>query len=89
MAQRYRSSADDRSNQNPVFRAVTGYAKNVGKEARDVYRTWSAAQSMGMQVGPGTDARANELGGYVYKQLGQLGGSVIGRKYNKKGKRIN
>jgi hypothetical protein len=67
----------------------SSYLGNIGKEARDVYRTWSAAQSMGMQVGPGTDARANELGGYVYKQLGQFGGAILGKKYDKKGNQTN
>jgi len=67
----------------------SSYLGNIGKEAKDVLKTWSAAQSMGMQVGPGTDARASELGGYVYKQIGQLGGAVLGKKYDTKGNQTN
>lgn len=90
MANKPRSRADDKSRQNPSFRSsIAGYVKNVGKEARDVVRTYKALDEMSNTPGPGTDAKANQLRGYVDKQLGQLGGAIIGRKYNKKGKRIN
>lgn len=85
-----RLSGDDKSRQNPSFKSsIAGYVKNVGKEARDVVRTYRAVTEMSNTPGPGTDARANQLRGYLDKQFGQLGGAIIGRKYNKKGKRIN
>jgi hypothetical protein len=85
-----RSSGSDKSRQNPSFRSsIAGYVKNVGKEARDVVRTYRAVDEMANTPGPGTDARASQLRGYLDKQFGQLGGAIIGRKYNKKGKRIN
>jgi hypothetical protein len=43
---------------------------------------------MQMQYGPGTDTRANQLNGYVGKQFGQLGGAILGKRYDKKGNRI-
>jgi hypothetical protein len=67
----------------------SSYLGNIGKEARDVYRTYSAAVDMGMQYGPGTDTRANQLRGYVYKQIGQFGGAILGKKYDAKGNQTN
>ena len=66
----------------------SSYLGNIGKEAKDVYRTWSASVDMGMQYGPGTDTRANQLRNYTYKQIGQLGGAILGKRYDKKGNRI-
>jgi len=43
---------------------------------------------MSNQVGPGTDARANQLSDYVYKQVGQLGGAILGKRYDAKGNQI-
>lgn len=67
----------------------SSYLGNIGKEARDVVRTYLAAVDMGMQYGPGTDTRANQLDGYVNKQIGQLGGAILGKKYDAKGNQTN
>jgi hypothetical protein len=67
----------------------SSYFGNIGKEARDVYRTYSAAVDMSNRVGPGTDARANQLSDYVYKQIGQLGGAILGKRYDAKGNQTN
>ena len=66
----------------------SSYFGNIGKEAKDVLRTANALIDMQMQYGPGTDTRANQLNGYVGKQLGQLGGAILGKRYDKKGNRI-
>jgi hypothetical protein len=67
----------------------SSYLGNIGKEAKDLLRTASAAFDMSLQYGPGTDTRANQLRGYTDKQFGQLAGAILGKKYDKKGNQTN
>ena len=67
----------------------SSYFGNIGKEARDVVRTFKAVNEMQNTPGPGTDARASQLRGYLDKQFGQLGGAILGKKYDKKGNQTN
>lgn len=82
MASKPRKSADDKSNQNPVFRSVSGYAKNVVKEAKDFGRAWKDVNQKMNEVGPGTDTAANKARKNQDAQMGQFFGAVLqGRRY--------
>lgn len=77
-----RTNADDKSRQNPVFKSVTGYGKNLFKEAKDFGRAYIASNDAGNAVGPGTDARANRLRDKQDKEMGQFFGALLqGRRY--------
>ena len=77
-----RMAADDKSRQNPVFKSVSGYGKNLFKEVKDFGRTYRALDNAINAVGPGTDARANRLREQEDKDFGQLMGALLqGRRY--------
>lgn len=77
-----RMSADDKTRQNPVFKSITGYGKNLFKEAKDFGRAYTAASDAVNAVGPGTDARANRLSNKQDKEMGQFFGALLqGRRY--------
>lgn len=77
-----RMAADDKSRQNPVFRSVAGYGKNLFKEAKEYARTYRALDNATNAVGPGTDTRASKLRDQEDKDFGQLMGALLqGRRY--------
>lgn len=77
-----RVNADDKSRQNPVFKSVTGYGKNLFKEAKDFGRAYTDASNAMNAVGPGTDAIANKKSQKQTKEFGQFMGALLqGRRY--------
>lgn len=66
---------------------VGSYLGNIGKEAGDFARSWSRADELSNEVGPGTDTAASKARLKQDKEFGQLVGAVIqGRRYDKKGR---
>jgi hypothetical protein len=88
MAAKSRTSADDKSRQTNAFKSITGYGKNIGKEIKETVVAFNKMDEMSNTVGPGTDAYANVLRKKFEKQMGQVAGSLIGKRYNSKGKGI-
>jgi len=67
---------------------TSSYFGNVGKEFKDVIKTYQATGEMSNKSGPGTDAEANRLRNQIDKEVGQFVGSLFGKRYNNNGKRI-
>ena len=88
MAMKPRTSADDKSRQTSAFKSVVGYGKNIGKEIKETVIAFNKMDEMSNTVGPGTDRYANVLRKKWEKQMGQVAGSLIGKKYDSKGKGI-
>jgi hypothetical protein len=66
----------------------SSYLGNIGKEAKDLVKTWVAGNDAGNAVGPGTDAAANKIRNQQDKEFGQLMGALLGKRYNSQGIRI-
>jgi hypothetical protein len=66
---------------------ASSYLGNIGKEIKETVKTFVALNDAGNAVGPGTDTQANNLRDKFTKDLGQLGGSLLGKQYDSKGKR--
>lgn len=67
---------------------VKGYVSNVAKEAKEFGSAWSKAWNASGEVGAGTDARANRLRKKQDAEMGQFFGSLTGKKYDAKGRRV-
>jgi hypothetical protein len=65
------------------------YFGNVGKELKDLARTYGALNQKMNEPGPGTDTAATKLRNKQDKDMGQLAGAILqGRRYDSKGKQI-
>jgi len=81
-----RNSAVDRSNMNAIYKPVAGYFGNVVKEAKDfgsAYKKYTDARG---DITPGANARAVQAGKNYDAAKGQLGGALIGKRYDSKGR---
>jgi len=81
-----RKSAEDRSNMNAIYKPVSGYFGNIIKEVKDfgsAYKKYSDARG---DIRPGADARAVQAGKNYDAAKGQLGGALIGKRYDSKGR---
>lgn len=76
-------------NSNKPVGGLKGYTQNIVKEAGDFVRKYKQATEMGNTPGPGTDKKANELRNQQDRAAGQFFGSLVGNKYDKKGRRTN
>jgi hypothetical protein len=68
---------------------VKGYVSNIFKEAGDFKRAYKRTDDARGAVGPGTDAKASKLRKQQDRAAGQLLGSLVGNKYDSKGRRTN
>jgi len=68
---------------------LKGYTQNIVKEAGDFVRAYKRADNARGLIGPGTDAQANKLRKQQDRAGGQLLGSLVGNKYDSKGRRTN
>ena len=90
-----RKSASDRSNMNAIYKPVAGYFGNVVKEGGQAMKAWSNAldasdrAKFGTKPGPAKDAAkaaASVAGKKAEAERGQFLGSLIGKRYDSKGK---
>jgi len=89
-----RKSADDRSFMDKVYKPVAGYFSNVAKEGSEAARAWSRAvdasdkaKSYPPEKRPALKAAATAAGKKAEAERGQFLGSLIGNRYDNKGKR--
>ena len=90
-----RSSADDRSNMNKLYRPIANYASNVVKEIKDNVSTWSQGQELGYKIRtypeskrPALKAQATANDKKATAERGQLAGAIFkGARYDNKGNR--
>lgn len=90
----FRKSAEDRSNMNSVYKPVAGYVGNVAKEVKDNVKTWKQGLDIADRIRtypaskrPALKAAAEANAKKAVAERGQLAGSLIGRRYDEKGKR--
>lgn len=76
-------------NSNKPSSGLKGYTQNIVKEAGDLVRKYKQADRARGELGPGSDAKANRLRNQQDRAVGQLIGSLVGNKYDKKGRRTN
>ena len=89
-----RSSAEDRSNMNKIYKPIAGYVGNVVKEIKDNAKTWSKSVDLQDKIRtyppskrPALQAQAAANSKKSDAEQGQLIGALIGRRYDEKGKR--
>jgi hypothetical protein len=89
-----RKSADDRSFMDKVYKPVAGYFSNVAKEGAEAARAWSQsvdakdrAQNYPPSQRPALKKAASAAGKKAEAERGQFLGSLIGNRYDNKGKR--
>ena len=89
-----RNSADDRSFMDKLYRPVAGYVSNVVKEGSEAARAWSGAvdakdkaQNYPPSQRPALKKAASAAGKKAEAERGQFFGSLIGNRYDSKGKR--
>ena len=91
-----RKSAEDRANMNAIYKPVAGYFSNVVKEGRQAVKAWSNAVDASDKAKFGTrpgapkaaaKAAATVAGKKAEAERGQFLGSLIGKRYDDKGKR--
>ena len=90
-----RKSAEDRSNMNKIYKPIAGYFGNVVKEGGQAAKAWSNALDasdkarFGTKPGPAKTAAqvaASSAGKKAEAERGQFFGSLIGKRYDSKGK---
>jgi hypothetical protein len=81
-----RKSADDRSNINKIYKPVASYFGNVVKEVKDFGTAYKKATDASGDIRPGADARAAKANKNYDAAKGQLGGALIGKRYDSKGR---
>ena len=74
-------------NSNKPSSGLKGYTQNIVKEANDFVRKYKQADAARGKQGAGTDARASELRNQQDRAAGQFIGSLVGKKYDAKGRR--
>ena len=89
-----RKSADDRSFMDKVYKPVAGYFSNVAKEGSEAARAWSRAvdakdraQNYPPAQRPALKQAASAASKKAEAERGQFLGSLIGNRYDSKGKR--
>ena len=91
-----RKSAEDRANMNAIYKPVAGYFGNVVKEGRQAVKAWSNAVDASDKAKFGTrpgapktaaKAAASAASKKAEAERGQFFGSLIGKRYDDKGKR--
>jgi len=91
-----RKSAEDRANMNAIYKPVANYFGNVVKEGRDAVSAWSNALDASDKAKFGTKpgaaksaakAAASVASKKAEAERGQFFGSLIGKRYDSKGKR--
>ena len=82
-----RSSAEDRSNMNKLYKPVAGYVSNVAKEIGEFGTAWKKAYQASADNTLGANARARAANKNQTAQMGQALGAVLqARRYDNKGK---
>ena len=76
-------------NSNKPATGLKGYTQNIVKEAGDFVRAYKRADDARGKIGAGTDKEANRLRKQQDRAGGQLLGSLVGNKYDSKGRRTN
>jgi hypothetical protein len=91
-----RKSAEDRANMNAIYKPIAGYFGNVVKEGRQAVKAWSNAVDASDKAKFGTrpgapkaaaKAAASAAGKKAEAERGQFLGSLVGKRYDDKGKR--
>lgn len=89
-----RNSADDRSFMDKVYKPVAGYFSNVAKEGSEAVKAWSnsldandKAKNYPPSQRPALKKAASAAGKKAEAERGQFLGSLIGNRYDSKGKR--
>ena len=89
-----RTSANDRSFMDKVYKPVAGYFSNIAKEGSEAARAWSQAvdakdraQNYPPEKRPALKQAASAAGKKAEAERGQFLGSLIGNRYDSKGKR--
>lgn len=90
-----RNSAVDRSNMNKIYKPIAGYFGNVVKEGKEAVKAYSQsldatdkAKNFPPAQRPALKAAASAAGKKAEAERGQFLGSLIGKRYDNKGKRI-
>ena len=81
-----RKSAIDRSNMNAIYKPIAGYFGNIVKEVKDFGTAYKKATDAGGDIRPGADARAVKANKNYDAAKSQLGGALIGKRYDSKGR---
>ena len=89
-----RKSADDRSFMDKIYKPVAGYVKNVAKEGSEAARAFSQnldaidrAKNFPPAQRPALKKAAAVAGKKAEAERGQFLGSLVGKRYDSKGKR--
>jgi hypothetical protein len=89
-----RKSASDRSFMDKIYRPVAGYVGNVVKEGSEAAKAWSRsvdatdkAKNYPPSQRPALKKAASAAGKKAEAERGQFLGSLIGNRYDSKGKR--
>jgi hypothetical protein len=89
-----RKSAADRSFMDKVYKPVAGYFSNVAKEGSEAVKAWSQAvdatdkaKNYPPSKRPALNQAATAAGKKAEAERGQFLGSLIGKRYDNKGKR--
>jgi hypothetical protein len=89
-----RKSASDRSFMDKIYRPVAGYVGNVVKEGSEAAKAWSRsvdandkAKNYPPAKRPALNAAASAAGKKAEAERGQFLGSLVGKRYDSKGKR--
>ena len=89
-----RNSADDRSFMDKVYRPIAGYFSNVAKEGSEAAKAWGQAvdatdraKNYPPSKRPALNEAASAAGKKAEAERGQFLGSLIGNRYDSKGKR--
>jgi hypothetical protein len=82
-----RKSADDRSNMNKIYRPIAGYVGNIAKETKEFGSAWKKSFNEGANYNPDGNAKAAKANKEYDAAKGQLLGSLVGKRYDKNGRR--
>ena len=89
-----RKAAEDRSFMDKVYRPIAGYFGNVAKEGSEAARAWSQsfdatdrAKNYPPSQRPALNKAASAASKKAEAERGQFLGSLIGNRYDSKGKR--
>ena len=89
-----RKSADDRSFMDKIYKPVAGYVSNVVKEGSQAAKAYGQsldaidkARNFPPSKRPALNKAASAAGKKAEAERGQFFGSLIGKRYDSKGKR--
>lgn len=89
-----RKSASDHSFMDSLYKPVVSYAKNVASEGKQAVKAWSAsldatdkAKNYPPAQRAALKAAATAAGKKAEAERGQFLGSLVGKRYDSKGKR--